>query len=735
MNDDKIPYEDLREKLARAESTLDALRRGEVDIVVGSTEPLVVRFKPLVDEKERLRTLLNIVRRIDQLIIHEDEPQRLLQSAADCLSEGKLFLATRIVQMDKSGKTVLSVESGNGSLCGTIGDSESPSEFPCLTKIGESSGPMVIAEPIPACDECTEEGFRGDRCLIGVPLHHAGEVFGALMISAPRSMAEEADAHKLCGEIGGDLGFALFRIHQQAAHKKTERERKHLMMAVEQAGEIVLVADPDGTIQYVNPAFTAVTGYSREEVVGQNPRLLKSGKQDRAFYRDLWETITSGRTWKGRMVNKRKDGTFYTEASTISPVRDVSGNIVNFVAVKRDISENIRIQKEKGALQGQLMQAQKMESIGVLAGGVAHDFNNLLTTILGCAELALAELGKEEPIYEDITEIKKAGERAARLTSQLLAFSRKEIREPELLDLNGTLEEMEKMLRRLIREDIELVVIPEPGLRQVYLDPSQMDQIIMNLVVNARDAMPDGGTLTLETANVKLDRVYFRNHGIDNDPGPYVMLAVTDTGIGMDQDVQTKMFDPFFTTKDRGTGTGLGLATLYGIIKQNKGYLWSYSEPGQGTTMKVYLPKAKEILETGDREEAHEGGLTGAETVLVAEDNDPVRDVTLKILDQFGYRTLEARDGEEAVRVSRDFEGEIHLLLTDVIMPGMSGKELSERLQSMRPDMKVLYMSGYTENIIMQKGLLPADIHYIQKPFSLKGLASKVKETIQMQSG
>ena len=509
--------------------------------------------------------------------------------------------------------------------------------------------------------------------------------------------------------------------------KSLVRENERLIRALAEVGEAVFLTDADGAIQHANPAFERMTGYAAEEVIGENPRILKSGKQDLAFYEALWGTIASGKTWKGRMVNKRKDGTLYTEEATISPVRDAAGKITNYVAVKRDITERLQ-------LEAQLHHAAKMQSIGVLAGGVAHDFNNLLTTILGCAELALAELGKEEPLYEDITEIKKAGERAARLTSQLLAFSRKEIREPELLDLNGTLEEMEKMLRRLIREDIELVVIPEPGLWQVYLDPSQMDQIIMNLVVNARDAMPDGGTLTLETANVALDRVYFQNHGIDNDPGPYVMLAVTDTGIGMDQDVQTKMFDPFFTTKDQGTGTGLGLATLYGIIKQNKGYIWSYSEPGEGTTMKVYLPKAKEILETGDREEAHEGGLTGAETVLVAEDNDPVRDVTLKILDQFGYRTLEARDGEEAVRVSRDFEGEIHLLLTDVIMPGMSGKELSERLRSTRPDMKVLYMSGYTENIIMQKGLLPEDIHYIQKPFSFKALARKVRETIQKQS-
>jgi PAS domain S-box-containing protein len=567
MSDDRIPYDELRERLERAEATLSALRREEVDLDIGTTEPLVIHSKSLVQGNERLpgsyRSAAEDWQRTFDAMLHTvwvlDQEHRILRSNS---AAERMF------------------------------------ERPHEAFIGKHCWEIVHCsdQPIPECP----------------------------LLKAKRSLCRETL------DIRIDEGWFKVRV---------------------------------------------------------------------------------------------------------DPILDPGDGYAGAVHIIEDITKLRLAEEKREALAAQLQQTRKMEAIGVLAGGVAHDFNNLLTTILGCAELALAELGKGEPLYEDITEIKKAGEKAEDLTRQLLAFSRKEIREPELLDLNGTLEEMKKMLRRLIREDIELVVIPEPGLWQVYLDPGQMDQIIMNLVVNARDAMPDCGTLTLETANVALDRVYFRNHGIDNAPGPYVMLAVTDTGIGMDQDVQTKMFDPFFTTKNRSTGTGLGLATLYGIIKQNRGYVWSYSEPGQGTTMKVYLPKAEDTLEPGHREEAHEGGLTGTETVLVVEDNDPVRDTTLKILDQFGYRTLAARDGEEAVRVSRDFEGEIHLLLTDVIMPGMSGKELSESLQSMRPEMKVLYMSGYTENVIMQKGLLPADIHYIQKPFSLKALASKVRETIQMQSG
>jgi CheY-like chemotaxis protein len=314
-----------------------------------------------------------------------------------------------------------------------------------------------------------------------------------------------------------------------------------------------------------------------------------------------------------------------------------------------------------------------------------------------------------------------------------LTFSRRETRSPELVDLNKALEETRKMLRRLLREDIELEIIPGPDLWQVYTDPSQMDQIIMNLAVNARDAMPDGGTLTIETANVELDHAYFSKHGVDNQPGSYVMLAVTDTGVGMTEEVRQKMFDPFFTTKERGTGTGLGLATVYGAVKQNGGYIWAYSEPGQGTTMKVYLPRATEGIAPDRKEHVEVSGLTGEETVLLTEDDDLVRKMIVRFLSKYGYRVLEAANGKEAMEISRQFRGTIHLLITDVIMPGMNGKELSERLRSERPDMKVLFMSGYTQNIIMQKGILPATIHYAQKPFSERTFALKVREVMEEQ--
>jgi len=536
---------------------------------------------------------------------------------------------------------------------------------------------------------------------------------------------------------------------------------------VEQMGEGAVTINEDGVILYCNRRFAEMVALPLEQVMGEDVRSMIT-LRDRAHFNAMLISKTRGRkemetaliSADGTLIPVRLALSFIphetppsfclvvsdmTEArkreDELREARDnleqrVAERTADLVAKKEEleklITERKRAEEQRRKLEAQLYRAKKMEGIGTLAGGVAHDFNNLLTTILGYAELALMQLGQGDPLYEHIIQIKNAGQKGASLTRQLLAFSRKEARRPELLDLNQAVAELEKILRRLIREDIELVINPEAGLGPVYMDPSQMDQIIMNLVVNARDAMPEGGTLTIETANVELDRAYFREHGIEeSEPGSYVMLAVTDTGIGMDEETQSKIFDPFFTTKPRGTGTGLGLATVYGIVKQNRGYIWAYSEPGQGTSMKVYLPRAGEVLEPGrggDMEVG--GGLTGAETILVVEDNDQVLDMIVKILDRYGYRTLPARDGAEAVRVARDFEGEIHLLLTDVIMPGMSGKEVAERLRSERPDMKVLFMSGYTENIIMQKGILSGDIHYIQKPFSFEGLVRKVREAI-----
>ena len=504
--------------------------------------------------------------------------------------------------------------------------------------------------------------------------------------------------------------------------KLAEADRERLTTAIEQAAEEVLITDAQGTIVYVNPAFEAVTGYSRAEAVGQNPRFLKSGKHDDSFYRDLWDTIGSGKVWRGRLTNRKKDGALYTEEATISPVRNDGGIVTSFVAVKRDITRDL-------ALEAQLLQSQKMEGIGRLAGGVAHDFNNILSVILSCSSFALEEAREGDPIREDLLEIEKAGKRAASLTRQLLAFSRKQVLQPVALDINAVLAEIERMLQRIIGEDVDLVLALQPGLGPVRADPGQVEQVIMNLAINARDAMPEGGKLTIETAECDLDEEYVARHP-GSAPGPHVMIAVSDSGVGMNAATIPRVFEPFFTTKGPGKGSGLGLSTVYGIVKQSGGSIYVYSEVGQGTTFKVYLPR-----ETGPADpvtiEVREALRTKCtETVLVVEDDDSVRAIATRMLTDAGYEVLPASNGAEGLVVADQHLGEIDLVLTDVVMPGMSGRVFRDRLVTARPGAKVLYMSVYTDNAIVHHGTLDPGTHFIAKPFTRDELLRRVRAVI-----
>ncbi|MGA2403844.1 MAG: PAS domain S-box protein [Syntrophobacteraceae bacterium] len=512
-------------------------------------------------------------------------------------------------------------------------------------------------------------------------------------------------------------------IRDITARKRAEAERKRLMAAIEQAGEIIVITDTQGIIQFVNPAFERTTGYSREEAVGQNMGILKSGEQDELFYRDLWDTISGGRTWAGRIVNKRKDGTLYTEESTISPVRDASGLIVNYVVVKRDITEQLR-------LAAQFQQAQKMEAVGLLAGGVAHDFNNILSVILGYTELALNKVDPAQPLHAHLEEIFKAAMRSTDIIRQLLAFARKQTIDAKVLDLNATVENILKMLRRLIGEDIHLVWLPETGLWQVKMDPSQVEQILANLCVNARDAITDVGRVTIETGNAVFDETYCA-HSDGFVAGEYVLLAVTDDGCGMDKEILDQIFEPFFTSKGVGQGTGLGLSTVYGIVKQNNGFINVYSEPGQGTTFRVYLPRyAGQTVDT-QRERVDEIPLSGGETVLLVEDDPALLTMAKMMLEELGYQVLAAGAPGEAISLAEEHASEIQLLITDVVMPEMNGRDLAERLQSFCPSIKVLFMSGYTANAITHRGVLDEGVNIIQKPLSMKVLAVKVRDAVR----
>jgi len=392
--------------------------------------------------------------------------------------------------------------------------------------------------------------------------------------------------------------------------------------------------------------------------------------------------------------------------------------------------ENVSLIQREQAKEEQLRQSQKIDAIGQLAGGVAHDFNNLLTVISGYAELSLRRLPAEDPVRRNLEEISKAGNRAAGLTRQLLAFSRRQMLQAKVLDLNSVVREMDKMLQRLIGEDVELVTILRSGVGQIKADPGQIEQVLLNLVVNARDALPKGGKITIETCNTVLDETYARKH-VSVQPGSYVVLIVSDNGVGMDAKTQERVFDPFFTTKEIGKGTGLGLSTVYGIVKQSEGSVWVYSEVGRGTTFKIYLPRVDNGAE--DEKLASVASIVpgGSETILLVEDEDLVRDLSIAILEEAGYKVISAADGDEGLRLCQQFEGRIDLMITDVVMPRMSGRELAEYLKVLRPETEVLYMSGYTDDAIVRHGILEDDMPFIQKPFLPDALALKVRELLE----
>ena len=524
------------------------------------------------------------------------------------------------------------------------------------------------------------------------------------------------------GTLPDSRRIALSMAADVTERKQALAEHERLATALAQAAEAVVITDAGGTIEYVNPAFEKITGYSSREAIGQNPRILKSGVQDDEFYRKLWETICQGRTWRGRMVNRKKDGTFFTEEATISPVRNAVGTIATYVAVKRDITDQL-------ALEAQLLQSQKMEGIGRLAGGIAHDFNNLLSVVLSSAEFALEGMQVGDPIRQDVQQISDAGKRAALLTKQLLAFSRKQVMQPVAVDLNEVLGNMEPMLRRIIGEDIDLVLALSADLGLARADHGQIEQVILNLATNARDAMREGGKLTLETRNVNLDVAYSERH-LGIAPGPHVMVAVTDSGVGMDEATLARVFEPFFTTKGPGQGSGLGLSTVYGIVNQSGGGIYVYSEVGRGTTFKIYLPRDRSLSEPDARPVPALEPAFGSEVVLLVEDDESVRMVAERILVGAGFTVLPAESGPAALLVSEQHPAEIHLVLTDVVMPGMSGRVLVDRLTKDRPDIRALFMSGYTDNAIVHQGVLDPGTHFISKPITRDELLRKVQEVL-----
>jgi PAS domain S-box-containing protein len=516
---------------------------------------------------------------------------------------------------------------------------------------------------------------------------------------------------------GGSVTGIVGTLTDVTDTRRAEDERARLSSVVEQSAEAIVVTAPDASIVYVNPAFERLTGYTAAEVAGRTPSLLKSGKHDAAFYRALWQRLAEGEAWSGRFVNRRKDGSLFEAEAVVSPVRDASGAVVNYVGGMHDVTHERQVEE-------QLRQAQKMEIAGRLAGGVAHDFNNLLTVIMGRGELMVRRLAAGDPLHRDVELIQETAKRAAGLTRQLLVFSRKQVLTPRVLDLNAIVANMTRMLQRLIGEDIELVTVPGEGLGRVKTDAGQIEQVVLNLAVNARDAMPRGGRITITTSNVELDEAEAREAGVK--PGPYVQLTLSDTGCGIAPEIKSHIFEPFFTTKGPEKGTGLGLSTVYGIITQSLGGIVVDSEPGCGATFKVYLPRIEAEVAAAESAATSAAPAGGRGTILLVEDEQEVRGLARDILASCGYTVIEARHGVDALAVAARHEGPIDLLLTDVIMPQMGGRELAERLHAARPETKVLFMSGYSDAGLGEHHAWARQTAFLEKPFSSHGLAEKV---------
>jgi len=493
----------------------------------------------------------------------------------------------------------------------------------------------------------------------------------------------------------------------------------------ENAKDAIYVHDLNGCYTMVNKAGEELIGYTREEILQMRISDVVPRQYLDQIHARLKRKLADHSPTIYEVEAIRKDGS-RVPVEVSSRLIYENGVPVAVQGSARDITGRKRAEEALRASQLQLQQSQKLEAIGQLAGGVAHDFNNMLTAIIGYTDLSLRQANLENSIRRNLEETKKAAERAASLVRQLLAFSRKQILEPKVLDLNGVVKDMQKMLTRLIGENINLATRLEDELGRVTADPCQVEQIILNLVVNARDAMPRGGKVTIETSNVTLNEKTALRH-VAVKPGEYVMLAVSDTGNGMDHETQARIFEPFFTTKEIGKGTGLGLSTVYGIVKQSGGNIRVYSEEGLGTVFKVYLPRIDEASIATDKSAQETNAVRGTETILLVEDEETVRGLTRTFLLQAGYNVLEARGGEEAIQLCRAHPGLIDLLLTDVVMPEVSGKEVADRLLELRPTTRILFMSGYTDEAIVQHGVLDASVEFIQKPFTWVGLTQKIR--------
>lgn len=579
-------------------------------------------------------------------------------------------------------------------------------------------------------------GGPGIRFYAGAPLRTSdGHALGMICVNdrVPRELSsDQLEALQALSRqvvVQFELKRGMAELNRTVAQLNSTRELLQLLYtAAEQAKDALVITDaeldfPGPKIVFVNPAFTKMTGYSAEEILGKTPRLLQGPKTNRAVLEQLRQKLERGELFEGETINYRKDGTEFDLEWQVAPIRDSNGEITHFLAVQRDVTERRQIE-------ARMLQAQKMETVGKLAGGVAHEFNSILTAIIGQSEILAAGISPDDPRSGNAQEIRGAAERAAVLTRQLLAYGSRQMLQPEVIDLNEVLFRMQGTLQHLVGPGVTVRVLPGPDLKWVKIDPGQMEQVIVNLAINAAEAMPRGGVLTLETANVMMDEDYV-GPLLGLKAGGYVRLAVSDTGEGMSDEVKARAFEPFFTTKGPGQGAGLGLSSCYGIIKQSDGHINLYSEIGRGTTVKIYLPQG-DIQGSVVRPSITARELPrGTETILLVEDDESFSEMAAALLRRLGYAVFTAADGEEALALARQPGiGKVDLLFTDVVLPHLGGRELADRVREIQPGVRILFTTAYTEGAIADQGVLEKGVALLQKPFTPSALAGKVREVL-----
>lgn len=568
----------------------------------------------------------------------------------------------------------------------------------------------------PGCVQRLAEALQSESLCI-TPLYCTERFCGSLVAHDHRSGQINADIVATIETYTPYLGVAM----------ELGRTRDHLnllVQAVQQSAESIIITDESGIIQYVNTTFEQTTGYRASEVIGQNPRILQSGKQPTSYYEEMWDSLLRGEVWQGLFVNRRKDGTEFDEKVIIFPVRNSQGRITNFVANKRDVTR-------ENSLESQLRQAQKMEGIGRLAGGIAHDFNNLLTSILGFSRLSMEMLPEDHPVRSDLQEVVASAERATRLTRQLLAFSRKQLFEIGPMDLNQTLLQMEQLLRRSVGEEIALSMELEEDLPAILADQGGIEQIVLNLTVNARDAMPDGGTIRVSTRLVQTAPPSSDLSATHDEPlQSYVCITVEDTGSGIDPKMQSQIFEPFFTTKEKSKGTGLGLAMVHGMVNQFRGLIELESELGVGTCMRILIPVSHQSA--SNKRQVNESDIEGGnEKLLVVEDDPSLRRLNLRMLPRLGYTVEVAANGREALRILEQRKGQFDLIFTDLVMPEMGGLELIEHVRPAYPHIKVLFTTGFSQESLTRQNQKSNLGPVLLKPFTLEQVARRIREALR----